>query len=315
MPRLYDRLLVGGYEVDPEMAGVYQPFMRSLEDATVVVADNVTSYYYNHTPGSDGDGLEDIFPWLVPPITPLFVETRPARGVGGPQDVAGWGSLFVCHDLHESDDVLDWSVFRASPRAVTRGMSTEARWVVQFFLFIHPIGKNPSIWMAGSLPLSGDGRFCRSEHNRLSLSLLMGLPPSAQRQHMETTWDAARAGTMWQMPLLLALSFMHCKNVEQREVRPTFIEARPWKKKHGRPLVRYHILDIDPMRKVLRDEGGVEAHGFKKALHICRGHFATYTDNAPLFGRLTGTFWKPQHVRGTARNGMVVKDYNVKAPR
>jgi len=115
-------------------------------------------------------------------------------------------------------------------------------------------------------------------------------------------------------PVHLTFSFMHCKNIKQREVVPPAILRQPWKKKHGRPLVRYRVLDIDPMRKVLKSEGRSDEVGLKKALHICRGHFATYTEDAPLFGRVTGTFWKPQHVRGSAKHGAVVKDYRVGAP-
>lgn len=54
--------------------------------------------------------------------------------------------------------------------------------------------------------------------------------------------------------------------------------------------------------------------GLRKALHLVRGHFATYTPDKPLFGRITGTVWKPSHVRGDAAEGIVAKDYRVKAP-
>jgi len=72
-------------------------------------------------------------------------------------------------------------------------------------------------------------------------------------------------------------------------------------------------LEIDPMKEVLRTEGQVATVGLQKALHICRGHFKTY-DEKPLFGRLKGTFWWPQTLRGSANQGVVLKDYAVKAP-
>jgi hypothetical protein len=43
-------------------------------------------------------------------------------------------------------------------------------------------------------------------------------------------------------------------------------------------------------------------------------HFAHYTEEAPLFGKYTGTFYIPMHVRGRAEQGAVVKDYRVLAP-
>lgn len=65
------------------------------------------------------------------------------------------------------------------------------------------------------------------------------------------------------------------------------------------------------MKKVLRTEGQSETTGLKRALHICRGHFAHYGDDKPLFGKYTGTFWRPMHARGKVEQGVVVKDYKI----
>jgi len=43
--------------------------------------------------------------------------------------------------------------------------------------------------------------------------------------------------------------------------------------------------------------------------HFCRGHYATYTKDKPLFGKYVGTFYKSPHVRGNAEVGTIVKDY------
>jgi hypothetical protein len=113
-------------------------------------------------------------------------------------------------------------------------------------------------------------------------------------------------------PALLALSFMNCKNVEVvRHDPPT---PTPRQQRHlKKPLLRYHTLNIEPMKRVLRTEGGAtESSGLKRALHICRGHFANYTDKG-LFGKYFGRFWVPAHVRGTIEEGIVAKDYAVKA--
>ncbi|MCA0455678.1 MAG: hypothetical protein LCI00_17005 [Chloroflexi bacterium] len=42
-----------------------------------------------------------------------------------------------------------------------------------------------------------------------------------------------------------------------------------------------------------------------------RGNFATYTDDKPLFGKYTGTFWRPATAVGEVKNGVVIKDYEV----
>jgi hypothetical protein len=116
-------------------------------------------------------------------------------------------------------------------------------------------------------------------------------------------------------PSLLALSFMNCKNVTVQPHDPNPAINRERHKARLKPFVRYHTINIEPMKQVLRTEGGVESNGLKKALHICRGHFATYTTS--LMGRTLEkpvTVWKPAHVRGSAKQGIVVSDYSVKAP-
>lgn len=113
-------------------------------------------------------------------------------------------------------------------------------------------------------------------------------------------------------PALLAVSFMHCKNVAFDQYKPPEKISRKHERRHGLPLTKYYTLEIDPIRKLLRDEGGAEKTGLKHALHICRGHFKTYTDEKPLFGKRTGTYWWPQTVRGSKARGEVVKDYSLK---
>jgi hypothetical protein len=53
---------------------------------------------------------------------------------------------------------------------------------------------------------------------------------------------------------------------------------------------------------------------WRRALHVCRGHFARYTEERPLFGRVAGTFWRPMHLRGSASEGLVLKDDTVLSP-
>lgn len=111
--------------------------------------------------------------------------------------------------------------------------------------------------------------------------------------------------------LLLALNFLHCKNVtviEQPlradEVRVRKAEERDW-------FEKYYTLQIDPITKILDTKGQAQTKGIKHALHICRGHFKTYGSKG-LFGRYPGTYFWPAHVRGDAKRGVIHKDYSIK---
>lgn len=96
---------------------------------------------------------------------------------------------------------------------------------------------------------------------------------------------------------LLTISFLHCKNVSVQEAPKPQISRLS----KAQPQLTYHTIDIAPMRRVLQTEGGESANGTKKALHICRGHFASYENGRGLFGKYKGTFWIPQHIRGQAQ--------------
>lgn len=126
--------------------------------------------------------------------------------------------------------------------------------------------------------------------------------------------DASLHGlsTEWFHIPLLAISLMHCKNVVKVPAPPPPAPVVKQWERRGRPFLKEYTLDIHPMKRVLATEGGMAANGIKKALHICRGHFATYTDDNPLFGKVTGTFWKPMHTRGSSEIGEIKKDYRIK---
>lgn len=115
-------------------------------------------------------------------------------------------------------------------------------------------------------------------------------------------------------PVFYAISLLHCRNIEVRD-RPVSRQQHRMAERTGKTAIVYKELVIDAFRKQVRyeteSEGGNE---IKRAMHICRGHFATYGDHNPLFGKHTGTFWRPMHVRGHKEVGEVRKSYKVEGP-
>lgn len=111
----------------------------------------------------------------------------------------------------------------------------------------------------------------------------------------------------------LGISFMHCRNVTLQPTEIPEALAKKHKKVHGVARVKYHVLEIAPMRQVLQKAAdGAKATGDGASpLHICRGHFKDYRQSG-LFGKVKGIFWWDHYVRGSAENGQVLKDYEVK---
>jgi Bacterial regulatory proteins, tetR family len=113
---------------------------------------------------------------------------------------------------------------------------------------------------------------------------------------------------------LLAISFLHCKNVGVSDVVPPPKLARAQERRYGIPKVTYKSLDIRPMRRVLEEEGGMgRGRSSQQALHIVRGHFKTFDDH-PLFGKHRGMFWWPMSARGSSDRGLTAKSYRVSVP-
>ena len=109
---------------------------------------------------------------------------------------------------------------------------------------------------------------------------------------------------------LMPVALLHCRNVDTVPV-PTSLSRQ-----RRRALIRsgmapytYHRLRITPHDR--RAAGNVPSgDGGDVALHLVRGHFKTYTADAPLLGRHIGTWWWMPMVRGTS-DRIADKDYEV----
>jgi hypothetical protein len=113
---------------------------------------------------------------------------------------------------------------------------------------------------------------------------------------------------------LLAHCFAHCKGVTLMEHEQPRQQRRAAEREGRPPLVTYKTLDIEPLKRLLAQQGQIESTGQVHALSLCRGHFkhwaaGTYmgrADAPPL------TLFCPAHVRGRRQNGVVLKDYRVR---
>lgn len=106
---------------------------------------------------------------------------------------------------------------------------------------------------------------------------------------------------------LMTLRFANCRNVELVEVQPNRQQRRAAERSGDRTVV-HSVLAIKGSEK-RRVYAASEGAALARRMHICRGHFATYTTEAPLFGRHVGRYWVPAHVRGNRGVGEVHKDY------
>lgn len=191
----------------------------------------------------------------------------------------------------------------------------EVKWIVEMAPVWDDKGllrTYPAIWV---FYLAEDGRLLHDDSGDIVYETATLVEP-----HLAGTvdgngrWEALKESVMTlALPFFFAFAFCHCRNVD---LKPQEVsrQVRRQAERKGLPLLDYRVLEIEPMKKALRTEGGIEAVGPRKALHLVRGHFKHFSEDKPLFGRVVGTFWWESSIRGSLAKGKVEKDYEVNPP-
>ena len=109
-----------------------------------------------------------------------------------------------------------------------------------------------------------------------------------------------------------ALALLGCKNVIEVDVAPPKKRQKRRAKHNRSPLPTYKILKVTSTKNqyLLDDDYVTMLRASKMPLHMVAGHFKSY-DEKPLFGKITGRFWWPPHIRGNRGEGRVHKRYEV----
>lgn len=108
------------------------------------------------------------------------------------------------------------------------------------------------------------------------------------------------------------LRIINCKNVGTEDVEPATKINKSRAKKKKPPLVSYKILTVNVPSRRTSDGNASSSHGQTQRVHLRRGHYKTFSEEKPLFGKYTGTYWWQPSVRGSKKNGLVTKEYSLK---
>ena len=108
-------------------------------------------------------------------------------------------------------------------------------------------------------------------------------------------------------------ALLSCKNITALPVDPPEKLNKKRIKNGKTPLYRYHVLTVDVNKgRKLADKSPIQNVGIMP-VHLCRGHFKEYSEEKPLFGKITGRFWWQPFARGNVKKGIVDKDYSIKS--
>lgn len=294
MERLSDLLQENIYL---ESLDVPEPINASLEKTAsgsyeVIVADNVAKYIFSNSNKGFVEFTERDFPNIAPVFDDVFIEwstpVRIYRGDGvfdhHPEYKDTFVGVHVMSERHDNEWLCLAVVYAAADRKA------------------HLTG-----WM--SFSVNSDGTIKDSSRMTITQSVF---EKSVKIYAGLSEHEIARIITAQTVfPAFMTLSFMHCKNVVIENRQPPPAVSRKYAKRHGRKPIRYKVLEIEPMKNVLKSSGGIESVGLRQAMHICRGHFKDFSKGNGLFGKYNGMYWWESQVRGSQTRGVVVKDYSV----
>ncbi|WP_321392223.1 hypothetical protein [uncultured Desulfuromusa sp.] len=119
----------------------------------------------------------------------------------------------------------------------------------------------------------------------------------------------AKEGASQLSLLNFCLMLINCLNITTEENPPPEKLNKKRKKNKKQEMFSYKTLRLVlPQKEKICDSIGSDSN-FDNRLHLCRGHFKTYSENNPLFGKYSGRYyWHPQ-IRGNKEKGLVTKDY------
>jgi len=258
----------------------------------VLLIDNVSDYYFTASDQENWDLGRD-FPNLAPPFPYFWAEYKMPRVIHskerGDTEIPGTGRVGTLITALTQDQ------FKGE------GVPDNVKWILWGELFAdyskHGV-TGEGVHGAFFWAIDAEGRII-------------------EEPWMQTYSDAAhneelRGYMGWFNPALLAVSFLHCKNVRLDDNHVPKPLAKKYRERHGVEPCAYKTLVIEPLKQILRHEGRSHEVGLQKALHICRGHFKDYREGRGLFGKYHQLVWQPSIVRGTKGTKTPPREIEVK---
>lgn len=265
--------------------------ISEIDNSEIILIDNVAEYFWKSE--QDEWDLEKDFPNLAPPFERFWMEYSMPSGVlhfdgeNNRLDSNGTrvGVLFSSVDITKSG----------------------AKWGLLMSLFLGNSDHVNNDYFMYGLAIDKEGIIAKHGGKVEYMACIPERIKATER--IQEIYDELFVNVY---PALLAISFLHCKNVEIIPRKPD--DEKNKRRNRNSSKIKYKVLEIEPMKKVLREEGKSKSLGLKQSLHICRGHFKDFSKGKGLFGKYKDMFWWDSQVRGNIEKGIVLKDYVINSP-
>lgn len=283
------------------MTDQQKTILEVAKEAVVLRIDNVARYYFEVN-SQENWSLETDFPNIAPPFEAFWMEYKSPgiinsegkiKPVAPALKTGRFGALFTVKEI---------------PEIEAKEADTDAHWAMTALCFVDLPGIHRGLRLLpfySMLGVTKEGQLATIQ-GRPFTNIMFESERIPEFEQQGITPEDAKRGQTFLYPMLLALSFLHCKNVEI--VSGGKIRVKSAQK--AAPKVKVYTLQIEPIKKIL-DAAGARNTGIKQALHICRGHFKDFSKGKGLFGKYKGLYWWDAQVRGSAELGFIAKDYQV----
>ena len=297
MARLIDDIRAGVLRLASEVNAPLDAILHSIvSEAVPVVAQNVVAAVTDSLDGGEWLPWRN-FPSMRAPFPITWLEWdlyAESRDLGPGLRI---GMLYT-----EEDGPVGPDGAPCTTDAVGGGKAL-VNYLGHALLFVHQ-RRTKSVYYVGQMhfTLNEQGRFIKPD---IPVGYCNDIPP-----HLED----GESCVLGQMQVgLYAIGLMNCSNIGTVEVVPHPKVSKKREKKYGKPLVRYRVIQVVPHTVKKRTKTDPDQVSEGTALHLCRGHFKTFTKEGGGLGRyhITGTFWWRAQIRGEKKQGMVIHDYEV----
>lgn len=153
--------------------------------------------------------------------------------------------------------------------------------------------------------------FCTDQHGQYVEDTIAQLEPKDLRPRInkQLRGEVMTAAFVCAM----ALQLINCRNVTTAKAGNIAVRRSGREKRQGVQPVAFHTIVLPGMSvergKVTKQQAAANEAAIR--LHRVRGHFKSFTKEAPLLGKHVGKYWWNPAVRGNARHGKVKQDYRI----
>lgn len=281
-----------------------------LSEMQVIDVTNVAEYYWK-SEKTDWALMNGDFPNIAPPFQDFFMQYELPMDI-----VATEGRVHLEHKTWIAAAFIGRKIGPAEDRKrILKGgvINPDVCWILRYQIFLwYPDRKRMITFpMITSLGCNHLGACVKLSGNSDTLLEFIGETTEQERRELV---EYSTESFSFTNPFFLAMSMLHCKNVEyiDNTPKPASKSARRRLEQHE-PIYKRYTLNIMPLRKQLRRSGHENEQGrlTNRPLSLVRGHFKDYREGRGLFGRVKELIWWDSFARGDFQDGKIDKDYNI----